>query len=166
MNTQITLILIGSICLAVALGIKIGRLTFKHMATKTKENFDFQILFHTDAHPIGEHGTMYVDCAARKWKAEPISFVFVGVPASPQMSLDLMKKIWDDAERAGYIPLSLRTYVQVYGTTAKPPMATQDARESMIAANNRRKTNQMRETKATDTDRKIYDASVPQQQSA
>lgn len=132
MNTQITLILIGSLCLAVALGIKIGRMTFKHMAVQAKQNFDFEIKFHTDAHPIGQHGTMWVDCPAKGWKAEPIQFVFVGVPAAPQMSLDLMKKIWYEAEMAGYVPLALRTYIEIFGTI-KPPRATSAAIQAMAA---------------------------------
>lgn len=158
MNTlsqiQVVLILIGSVSLAGAIGIKLGLVTFRQMYLKPKVKFDFLTKFHTEAHPIGEHGTLYVDCPAKGWRAEPISFVFVGIPTSPQMSLDLMKKLWMDASAAGYVPLALRTYNQIHATV-KLPRAPQQAisgLEQRVMEANRRKTEQMQQARADKVD--------------
>ena len=157
---QLVLILIGSICLAGAIGIKLGMITFRQMYLKPKVKFDFKTMFHTDAHPHGVHGTLYVDCPAKGWKAEPISFVFIGIPTSPQMSLDLMKKLWMDASAAGYIPLALRTYNQIHATV-KPPRAPQAAvsgLEQRMMESNRRRTAEKQQATADEVDALAYDA--------
>lgn len=163
-NIQIGLIVFGCVTLSIAIGIKIGRATYKAMHLQSKENFGFKTLFHKDAHPIGEHGTIYVDCPAKGWKAEPITFVFQGIPASPKMSLDLMKKIWSDAERAGYIPLALRSYNQIHAIV-KPARAPQEAvsgLELRVQEANRRKTEQMRQARANEVDAGILSKSANQ----
>lgn len=164
MNAQITLIVIGTFCLALAFGIKIGRLTYKAMQMKSKQNYDFQIKFHTDAHPIGKHGSIWVDCTAKGWKAEPIAFVFVNIPAAPRMNLDLMKKIWEEAEKAGYVPLALRDYIEVYGNI-NPPRANvavrerTNTREQTIAAHNAARTAQKAEEKKAAQNAQAYEGS-------
>ena len=155
---QIGLILFASVCLAAAIGIKIGMITFRQMYLRPQVKFDFRTKFHTEAAAIGEHGTIYVDCPAKGWRAEPISFVFVGIPTSPQMSLDLLKKLWMDAYAAGYVPLSLRTYNQIHATV-KPPRAPQQAisglEQQRIDAN-RRKTEQMQQARADKVDAAVF----------
>ncbi len=155
---QLGLILFGSVCLAGAVGIKLGMITFRQMYLKPQTKFDFGTKFHADAAPIGEHGTIYVDCPAKGWRAEPISFVFVGIPTSPQMSLDLLKKLWMDATAAGYVPIALRTYNQIHATV-KPPRAPQQAisgLEQRVMEKNRRRTEQMQQERAAEVDQAAY----------
>jgi hypothetical protein len=77
------------------------------------ERFDFKIKFHSEAHPIGCHGMLYVDCPAKNMKGQPIAFVLIGVPATPNLSMGFMKKLWTEAELAGYAPLAVKSYVGV-----------------------------------------------------
>lgn len=173
-EAQVLLIIIGAISLSVSVGISVGLQIMKNYfkkRTPVKEKFDFTILFHTDAHPIGEHGTIYVDCPAKGWKANPISFVFQGVPVSPQMSLGLMTKLWDDCRDAGYIPIALRSYTKVYEAKSSSAPKAVSQLEKRVMESNARRTEEKRDQRAAQRDQKLFEASadaaaVPQSKSA
>ena len=170
-NAQIIILfaIVAAFFLAFAGGIMVARYTFHKMHTRATKNFTFKTLFHKEAHPFGEHGTIYVDCPAKGWRGEPISFVFEDVPTSPQMSLDLLMKLWADAELAGYIPIALRTYNQIHAAVkpARSAYVAKDAQEAAIHASNERRNMKHRHEQAAIVDQEIYSAqTTPQTKSA
>lgn len=85
---------------------------------KKGEKLDFKMKFHGEAHPIGCHGMLYVDCPAKNMKGQPIAFVLIDVPAVPSLSMAMMKKIFTEAELAGYAPIAIKSYAGVAPITA------------------------------------------------
>lgn len=82
-----------------------------------REKLKFKILFHTDAHAIGCHGNLIVDCPAKEMQGQSITFVMINVPSAPALSLSLMEKIFREAELCGYHPIALKSYIGVAAMT-------------------------------------------------
>jgi hypothetical protein len=85
-----------------------------------EHKLDIEIKFHKDTNEIGEHGSFYADHVQRGLVNEPIRFAFVGLIELPSMTPELLNYIWDQAERYGYIPHSLRSYASVFPVLPAP----------------------------------------------
>lgn len=92
----------------------------RNLFGSTVEVMDVGILFHKDANPFGAHGYLRASSIEHGLQDTEIRFVFPGLSTPPVLTPRLMYFIWEEAQNAGFIPLSLTTYGLVLPTDKVP----------------------------------------------
>lgn len=93
-----------------------------------------KVVFHKDANPYGEHGTIYADHVQHGLVGAPVRFAFVAKPKTdtepnlveelvavnpPNLTASLLAYITEEAEKQGYIVHCMRSYANIF--TVQPP---------------------------------------------
>lgn len=85
------------------------------------EVVDVGILFHHDANPFGAHGYLRVSSVEHNLQETNVRFVFPGLSNPPALTPRLMYYIWEEAQNAGFMPVSLTSYGHTLTTDKVPP---------------------------------------------
>ena len=71
---------------------------------------NLKIVFYKEANYHGEHGRLVVSHVKHGLVETSVAMAFVGVTTPPVMDLTLMIRIWDEAEKQGFIPHRIMSY--------------------------------------------------------
>lgn len=93
-----------------------------------------EVRFHKEANHFGEHGQLNVSHVRQNLKGVPVRFVFVGVSKAPELTLDLLAYIWDQARFQGYIPHHLVSYGEENALVVGKPLELSHDESSAIPA--------------------------------